>query len=70
MKPLEPLFIILLAFSLVLPISSVFGSSIMWNQTYGGGLYDEAHAIVQLKMEAMHWEGLPILLVQDGLVFG
>ena len=49
MKPLKPLFIILLAFSLVLPISSVFGSLIMWNQTYGGGLYDEAHAMVSTQ---------------------
>ena len=47
MKPLKQLFIILLAFSLVLPISSVFGSSIMWSQTYGGIKTDSAEALIQ-----------------------
>jgi len=47
MKPLKPLFIILLALSLVLPISSVFGSSVMWSQTSGTEDAEMAYSLVQ-----------------------
>lgn len=47
MKRLELIFVVLLLNSLVLSTPLVFGSSVMWSQTYGGTRETEARAMVQ-----------------------
>lgn len=44
---LEHLLVILFALSLVLPIGSVFGSSLMWNQIYESSQHEVAHWVIE-----------------------
>ena len=43
----KPIFALILFVSLTLLISSVFGSSIMWNQTYGSAQHEVAHWVIE-----------------------
>ncbi|MDG6223535.1 MAG: hypothetical protein QCH99_09790 [Candidatus Bathyarchaeota archaeon] len=47
MMKLEHLLVILFALSLVLPIGSVFGSSLMWNQIYESSQHEVAHWVIE-----------------------
>ena len=47
MRKIKPILALILLFSLFLPISSVFASSMMWNETYGGVWEEIAYSLVE-----------------------